>query len=1530
MRPRRSTRFAPRAAFAAFAAALLALSLAACGDGGGPDAPAPPDAAPGDALAGDAPAPSDAVADVPAPPDAAPVDAASGADTPDGGAADPPLVASVDPRIGTGGRGWWAGNVFVGASAPFGLVQVGPDGTAPGGLFPWEHCSGYHALDDRILAFSHTHLHGTGIPDLGVIGFVPVAGPMRAEALGPARWSRFDRASEEVRPGLYAVTLRDPGVRVALTATDTAAHHRYVFDPPDGPGAAADGLLTVLVDVDHVIPPGDVRAGGVEVDPETGEVRAWARFVSGFSVSFGTVTQYVAARFDRPVVAWGTWRSGELYPSVAAQEGSRTGAWLTFDLSPEPGAAAGEAAPALEARVGVSYVDLDGARRNRDEGGLAADFAATLAAAEAAWAAQLGILRCVGGTPDERTVLATALYHTFLMPTRFSDVDGRYLGFDGAVHTWPDDGADGADGAYYTTFSLWDTYRTLHPFLILAAPERQRDMVRSLLTMDDQGGWLPKWPLANGYTNVMVGTFADIVVAETWLKGLRDFDPGDAWEAVDRVASVAPPREHGYIGRKGIADYLALGFVPYDRTDQSVARTLEFAVADAGIARFAAALGRAADAARYDDRARHYRNVWDGESGYFRPRAADGRWLAPFDPASTEFGVGQGYTEGNARQYLWLAPHDPVGLVTLHGGPEAFVARLLEFFAEGAAENERIHSTPHEPVWWMTTPPKWYWHGNEPDIHAAYLFAEAGRPDLTAEWVHWIARTLYHTGADGIPGNDDAGTLAAWYVFSALGVYPVPGTDRYLLGAPLFPRCELDVPGGTLVVEAEGEGPYVQSVTWDGAPVETPTLRHAALAGGGTLRFGLGPQPSDWARGWRTCDVRDHGAAGDGQALDTAALQAAVDACAAKDGGGFVRVPAGTYRTGSVELKSGVTLVLDEGATLLGSTRAEDYHPAQQALLWAEGAHDVAIVGRGTIDGSGPHWWAQELLGRWRPSRLVKFTGARHVRVQDVTLRQSPKWTLHLLGVDHAVVEGVRIRNPVGDGIVSPNTDGIDLEGCRHVRVQRVDIETGDDCVVLKNGDDTWARESYDIVVSDAVLAGWANGFEIGTESLRPEGGLLEADFHDVVFRDSVIRASVDSAPGTRVMAGVALVSDDGAHLRDILVENVRMEAVRAPFFVRLQRRLRGARTEPGTIEGVTFRNVTVEDALLPGLVLGLPEARVGAVTLDGVSVTSTAGGTADLRDRQPPERPDEYPDAIYFGDFPAFGLYARHVDGPLALAGAVTLGSAVADARAAVVYDDVRAFDHAGLDPAAEVVVRPWPPVATCDPDAPPTNPLVTPPPGQDGCPAGMAPLPDGAACIDRFEAHLVERLPDGARAPWSPFVNPGGRDVEAVSAPSVLPQAYVSQVQAAAACAAAGKRLCTPAEWSLACRGPAGRTYPYGDTREPGRCNDARAQHPAIEWFGTTDAWIWSELDHPCLAQLPDSLDPAGANPGCVTPEGVHDLMGNLHEWVDDPAGTGIFLGGFFVDTVNNGNGCLYRTTAHPVTYWDYSTGFRCCAEP
>jgi polygalacturonase len=438
----------------------------------------------------------------------------------------------------------------------------------------------------------------------------------------------------------------------------------------------------------------------------------------------------------------------------------------------------------------------------------------------------------------------------------------------------------------------------------------------------------------------------------------------------------------------------------------------------------------------------------------------------------------------------------------------------------------------------------------------------------------------------------------------------------------------------------------------------------------------------------KVCSARAHGATGDGTTVDTVAIQAAVDQCAGT--GGTVLLQEGTYVSGTIWLRSGLTFHLDAGARLLGSEVRSDW--TGPGLVSAEGVEDVVIEGPGTLDGNGQYWWNNWLAGEdnWRPERLVRLTDSRRVTVRDLLLTQSPKWTLHLLACDDVLVDRVRIRNTVGDTILSPNTDGIDVDACRRVEIRNADIETGDDCIVVKNGTPGWRRESYDINVHDCTCAAWANGFKIGT---RPG-----ADVHGVVFRDSVVQASVDSAPGTRVLGGLTLVSDDGASVYDILADNLHMKAVQAPFFLRVQERDLGDEeggriTAAGRLYGVTIRNLTADDTTLPGMIMGIPGHAVEDVTLENVSITNSHGGNLSDRDATPSERNLEYPDAPYFGTLPAYGLFARHVTGPLVTRGTVEFHvSAAIEERAAVVLEDVEQKDLSGIVSGTEVVDRDLP----------------------------------------------------------------------------------------------------------------------------------------------------------------------------------------------------------------------------------------------
>ena len=810
---------------------LLLVLQAGCGGGdaaGGPDATADAgtatdatlapetaaDTAPAadttaDAAADTAPAAdggADAAADTgPAVDAAADADGAvdvapdAGADAADTAAGPPPSPAgSVDPFIGTGAQGFNVGNAFPGACTPYGMVKVSPDTTTTVGRPHVFHCGGYRYEDTHVLGFSHMHLHGTGVPDYGVIRFMAATGPMDdAKATPHGYRSRLDHATEEASPGRYAVTLADPDVRVELTAGPRAAWHRYTFP------AGAEGV--VLVDLGEVMVNGRVEDAAVTVDAAARTVRGWQHNVGDFSGRYGGFRVYFEARFDRAIDSWGVWDTEGRHAAAVGGAGVPLGAWFAFDTATDAD---------VTVQVGISLVSEANAAANLDADLTGATFDDQVDVAEAAWEAELGRVEIEGTTADERTIFYTALYHVMMMPTLLMDVTDEYVGIDQQVHV--------ADGfSYYTDFSMWDTFRTLHPLVTLIQPEYAADFAQTLTRMAEDGGKMPRWPMGTGYTGSMIGSAADCVIAGTYLKGVTNFDVESAYAAL-LPATV----------RDGMDEYLALGYVS-TTSSGSVSKTLEYAFEDWCIANLAQALGETEDAARFYARAESYRNLWDSETQFFRPRTPEGDFETPFLPTA----FADAYTEATAWQYSWFVPHDVPGLVGLFGSPEAMVEKLDRFFAETASHFNFI------------VPGFYYYHGNEPSIQAAYMFLEAGRPDLAQKWARWVMATNYRTDPGGIIGNDDAGTLAAWYVFSALGFYPLPGSDRYFVGSPIVDRAVLHLAGGDLVVTVEGGGPdalYVQSVRLNGEPLDVPWFTHGDIVGGGTLDFVMGVDPSDW------------------------------------------------------------------------------------------------------------------------------------------------------------------------------------------------------------------------------------------------------------------------------------------------------------------------------------------------------------------------------------------------------------------------------------------------------------------------------------------------------------------------------------------------------------------------------------------------------------------------------------------------------------------------------------------------------------
>jgi predicted alpha-1,2-mannosidase len=734
-------------------------------------------------------------------------------------------VAAVDPFIGTGGEG----HTFPGAVVPFGMVQLSPDTQIRPRDKAYGWAAGYRYDDRTIVGFSHTHFSGTGHSDLGDVLLMPIAGAVRTERgdvdkPGSGYTSRFDHASERAEPGYYAVTLADTGVRAELTATARVGVHRYAF-PKGKPAHVLIDLRTSLYDY-----PGKVSWARLRLRPDgtvTGfrETRGWA---PGRQL-------YFAMRFSQPVAGHAFQNTeqdvpykgfpppGDQDPTQRAQiEGRQLVG--TFDF----GAALRKP---LLVKVAISPVSEDSAIANLDAETPGWDFDGVRAAARAQWAQALGAVDVDAPAPM-RKAFYTALYHAFMGPSLFMDSDGRYRGPDNAVHH--------ADGyTHYSTFSLWDTYRALHPLLTIVQPERRTDdIVNSLLASRRESpyGTLPVWAFHGLETWCMIGYHAVPVIADAYMKGIRGYDADEALEAMVASASYGP--------YDGLRQYMQLGYVPIDEEGEAASKTLEYAYDDWTVHRMAQAMGRNDVAARFGKRAGNWTHAFDAKTGFMRARKRDGTFRTPFDPDAS--GYGSDYTEGNAWQYSWYVPQDVAGLARAHGGTDKLLARIDAVF--DAKVDPKVFAHMED----ITGLIGWYAHGNEPSHHVAYLYAYAGQPWRTQARLKQIMDTQYKPTPDGLAGNDDLGQMSAWYVFTALGFYPVaPGSNQYILGRPFVARAALNLPNGkrfTVIADGLDDAhTYVGAVTLDGKPLDRAFLKHEELMAGGELRFTMQAEPNrDW------------------------------------------------------------------------------------------------------------------------------------------------------------------------------------------------------------------------------------------------------------------------------------------------------------------------------------------------------------------------------------------------------------------------------------------------------------------------------------------------------------------------------------------------------------------------------------------------------------------------------------------------------------------------------------------------------------
>jgi predicted alpha-1,2-mannosidase len=728
----------------------------------------------------------------------------------------------VDPFIGTGGEG----HTYPGATVPFGMVQLSPETDVRHfkQSFPW--AAGYRHSDKTILGFAHTHFSGTGHSDLGDVLVMPSVGqvqlsPGTAEDPDSGYRSRFSHEQESAQPGYYSVVLQDTGIKAELTATTRVGVHRYTFPESDRAHVVLD-LVSSIYNYE-----GKVLLSQIRVDSPT--------LVTGFRHTKGWAPNrklYFALEFSKPFTSYGLaneheeeyrgfGRTGKLLENYPEAFGRKLKAYFNFKTGP------GEV---VHAKVAISPVGIDGALKNLRAEVPGWDFDGVRAAAKEAWTRELGKAR-VEGNRKQRRMFATALYHTMLAPVTYMDVDGRYRGADDAIHQ-----AQGYTN--YHIFSLWDTYRAAHPLFTILQPERDGEMIRSMLAHREQSVHkvLPVWSFGANETWCMIGYHAVPVIADAFLKGIRNFDAQAAFEAVKASATYAP---YG-----GLDAYLKHGFVPIDLEKEGASKTLEYAYDDWTIAQMAKGLGKAEDQRQFEKRAQSFRAIFDPQTGFMRAKKSDGSFREPFDPIHAQYG--SDYTEGNAWQYSWYVPHDVQALIELMGGRERFVKKLDELFSLNV-DPERFKQV--EDIAGLIGQ---YAHGNEPSQHIAYLYSYAGQPWRTQERIRQIMTTMFNDTPEGIAGNEDCGQMSAWYIFSALGFYPVaPGSLEYVIGAPQVPKAVLEVGGGkTFTIEAKGlseRNLYIQSASLNGKPYDKAFVRHEDIMAGGTLAFVMGPKPS---RGW--------------------------------------------------------------------------------------------------------------------------------------------------------------------------------------------------------------------------------------------------------------------------------------------------------------------------------------------------------------------------------------------------------------------------------------------------------------------------------------------------------------------------------------------------------------------------------------------------------------------------------------------------------------------------------------------------------
>lgn len=707
-------------------------------------------------------------------------------------------VDYVNPLIGSDAHG----HVFVGASRPFGAVQLGPDNIPKG----WDWCSGYHYSDSVLTGFSHTHLSGTGIGDLADILLSPYTGKIKTQPgtqdnITQGYGSHYSHEGEEVSPGYYRVQLEDYRIRVELTSTERVGFHKYTF--PAGEDAH------VTIDLEHGINWDRPVATYIKkIDDYT---------LVGYRFSKGWAPDqrlWFAIKTNKPITDL------KLFDSTAAVSGTELESIKTKAVI-----SLGNKGGKILYKVGLSPVSYEGALDNIASELPGWDFEKAKKDARDAWNKQLSVVNYTVADPNKKTVFYTAMYHAMIQPSLFNDFDKSYRGTDKKVY-------EKASFNNYTVFSLWDTYRTLHPLMTILQPQRESDFVNSLLAIYQQQGFLPIWPLMGGETYCMIGYPAIPVIADAILKGFTSFDIDLAYEAMKKTANQ---------DTLGINYLKNLGYIPANKEPEAVSKAMEYAISDYSIAKVAQKLGKEDDYQYYLKRSQLYRQYFDKSVGFVRGKMSDGSWRPNFDPFEAKHRDND-YTEGNAWQYTWLAPQDPHGLIDLFGGEKAFTEKLDSLFVVTGSMGPNASPDISGLI-------GMYSQGNEPNHHTPYLYAYAGQQWKTAEKIRQVDKEFFTSKPDGLCGNDDCGQMSAWYVMSALGFYPVNTADgNFVFGTPLMTKASIKVSNNkSFTVLAENNNSkniYIQSVLLNGKPYTKSYISYKEIMAGGTLKFIMGAQPN--------------------------------------------------------------------------------------------------------------------------------------------------------------------------------------------------------------------------------------------------------------------------------------------------------------------------------------------------------------------------------------------------------------------------------------------------------------------------------------------------------------------------------------------------------------------------------------------------------------------------------------------------------------------------------------------------------------